>query len=92
MAAYIYQLIAYKILYLTVCFVLKRSLAICHITQGHFSRCPLIWIPFPELQIFSRIFWVLPIEHKSIRKSDTWNFCLFGYFQSYNDKSKFLFF
>ena len=38
MAAYIYQLIAYKILYLTVCFVLKRSLAICHITQGHFQQ------------------------------------------------------
>ena len=33
---HIYHLIAYKIRYLTVYFVFKRSLAIRHITQGHF--------------------------------------------------------
>ena len=31
-----YTLKAYKILYLTIYFVLKRSLSICHIIQGHF--------------------------------------------------------
>ena len=38
---YIYQLMAYEILYLKVYFVFKRSSAIFHILQGYF--CPLIW-------------------------------------------------
>ena len=36
MAPYIYHLIAYKILYLTIYFVFKRSLSIFHITQRDF--------------------------------------------------------
>ena len=36
MAAYINHLIAYKILYLTIYFVFKRSLSIFHIIQPYF--------------------------------------------------------
>ena len=46
---------------------------------------------FPKLQTFSEIFWVLLIDYSLYEKSDTMNFCLFVYFQSYNDKSKFSF-
>ena len=44
-------------------------------------------VPFPKLQTFSEIFYWL----QSIRKNDTRNFCLFVYFQSYNDKVNFRF-
>ena len=38
-------------MYLTMYFVFKRSLSICHIIQRHFY-------PFPKLQTFFEIFWV----------------------------------
>ena len=38
---YVYHLIAYKILYLTIYFVFKRILAICHIIRGHFQQVPI---------------------------------------------------
>ena len=102
----IYHLRAYKILYLTIYFVFKRSCSIfwfydncpeencpptlnlnliltqaltltgggaifrggdCPDTQFFrlyrdiFSTCPFLEVPFPKLQVFSEIFWALPI-------------------------------
>ena len=45
-------------------------------------------VAFPKLQTFSEIIWA---RLWSIRISDTRNFCLFVYLQSYNDKCKFSF-
>ena len=56
-----------------------------------FSRCPCIWSSISKT---ANIFWnILGSTYwlQSIRKNDTRNFCLFVYFQSYNDKSKFSF-
>ena len=39
--ATLYHLIAYKIPFLTVYFVFKTSLAICHIIQGYFQQVPI---------------------------------------------------
>ena len=47
-------------------------------------------VPFPKLQTFFGIFWVPPINY-SLWKNNTKNFALFVYFQSYNNKNKFLF-
>ena len=51
-------------------------------------------IPFPKLETFSGIFWVLPIDYSLYekKKNNTRNFCLFVYLQSYNNKSKILVF
>ena len=71
-----HYLTAYKILYLITYFVLKRSLSICHIIPGHFSRCPLIW---GSISKTTNIFWnILGFTYwlQPKRKNDTKNFCL----------------
>ena len=91
MPAQIYHLIAYKMLYLTGYFVSKRSLAICHIIQGHIQQVLIdLGFHFQNCKHFLEYFgfYLLTTVYK---KNDTRNFCLFFYFQSYNDKSKFSF-
>ena len=51
---HIHHLIAYKIICLTVYFVFKRNLALCHFIPGHFSRCLLIW---GSISKTGNIFW-----------------------------------
>ena len=56
-----------------------------------FSRCPFIWCSISKTanifwNILGSIYWL-----QSIRKNNIRNFCLFVYFQSFNDKSKFSF-
>ena len=78
--------------YSTVYFVFKRSLSICHIIQDIFSRCSLIWHSISKT---ANIFWnILDSTYwlqSTKKKMYTRNFCLFAYFQSCNNKIKFLF-
>ena len=54
---------AYKIMYLTMYFVFKKSLSICHIIQRHLY-------PFPKLETFFEIFrvWALRIGFSQYEK------------------------
>ena len=58
-----HHLIAYKIVYLTIYFVFKRKFTNFSYYTGTFL-VGTYWfrIPFPNLQTFSRIFWVLAID------------------------------
>ena len=53
-----------------------------------FSRCPLIWNSISKTGNIFGIFWALPIDYNLYEKNDARSFCLFVYFQSYNNKSK----
>ena len=64
----------YNILYLAIYFVFKKSLSICHIMHGHFSRWPLICSIISETRnivrnILGSTYWL-----QSMRKNDTKNF------------------
>ena len=65
---HIYHLIAYKIIYLTIYFVFKRGLSICHIIQRHFTRCPLLWGSISKT-VFSGKFRVLPFDYSLYEKT-----------------------
>ena len=86
---HIYRLIPDKILYLVIYFVLKRSLSICHIIQGHFQQV-LIDLGFHfQNKIHFHKYFVFYLLTNVYTKNNNRNFCLFVYLQSYNDKSKF---
>ena len=55
-----YHLIAYKIFYLMVYFVLNGVYQFVILSSG---------VPFPKLQTFSGIFWVLPIDYSLYGKT-----------------------
>ena len=60
----------YKIFYLPIYFVFKRSLSFCHIIQGHFLvGVHWLGVPFPKLKTFSRMFCVLPINYGLYEKT-----------------------
>ena len=59
---HIYQLIAFKILYLTIYVVFKRSLSF--LVDAH-----TFGVPSPKLQTFSEIFWALNIDYSQCEKT-----------------------
>ena len=67
MHGHIYHLIAYKILYLTMYVVFKRSLSICH-TLTFLVGAHRFGAPFPKLQTFSEIYWALHIDYSQSEK------------------------
>ena len=70
MATYLYNFIAYKILYLTIYFVFKRRL----INSSYYTETFLVgayWFgaSFPKQQTFSGMHWVLPIDYSLFEKA-----------------------
>ena len=81
-------MIAYKILYLTIYFVFKRSLSIFHIIQRHFQQVPIdLEFHFQNCKDFLKYFG-LYISTAVNAKKRYQDFCLFVYLRSYNDKCK----
>ena len=65
MAAYIHHLIAYRIMYLTIYFVFKRSLSAAKFLVGAHT----FGVQFPKLHTFSEIFWALHLDYSQYEKT-----------------------
>ena len=85
-------MIAYKILYVTIYFVFKRSLSVCHIMQRLFQQVSIYFeFRFQNYKYFLKYFGLYIIDYSQYKKKDTRNFCLFVYLRSHNGNSKFSF-
>ena len=89
---YIYHLIAYKIMYLRIYFVFKRSFSICHIIQRHFQWVPIdLEIHFQNYKHFLKFFglYVLTTVNTKTRYQEFLLICLFTKLQRH--KKSFVF-
>ena len=80
----------YIYIYIYIYIVFKRSLSICHIMRVIFSRCPFICHSISKTAITFLNILDSTIDYSLQKKMYTRNFCLFAYFQSCNNKIKFL--
>ena len=68
MTAYIYHLIADRILYLKIYFFKKEFTNLSFQTTTFLVGAPRFGVPFPKLQIFLETFWALHIHYSQYEK------------------------